>query len=63
MSLDIARQAAELHLNKIAEHFKPGAQLTLIVRTPTNNEADFVLSSEHDLNEAVAALNRRIDAH
>lgn len=59
--LDQVHQAASLYLNKIAEFFKPGVRVTLLVRSPDNDEADFVLSSD-DLELAVEALKRRMGA-
>lgn len=48
----------EQHLNRIAKNFKPGVKLTLIARTPGNDEADFVLSID-DIDEAIKVLERR----
>jgi hypothetical protein len=49
------------YLNQIAKNFKTGAKLTLIVRTPGNDEADFVLTID-DLDEAIKVLERRRDS-
>lgn len=54
---DVQTFAAE-KLNEIAVCFKPGAKLTLLVRTPGNDNADFCLSND-DLAEAIKALHRR----
>jgi hypothetical protein len=46
-------------LELVAENFKPGAKITLVVRTPSNDEADFILTDEPDLNKVVDVLKRR----
>lgn len=56
--LKFATQEASKHLNIIASLFKAGAKLTLLVRTPGNDEADFCLTND-DLAEAIMALERR----
>lgn len=38
--------------------FKPGTKLTIIARTPGNNEADVLVTSESDLSELQALLTR-----
>lgn len=48
-------------LNEVAGCFKPGVKLTLVARTPGNNEADFVLTND-SLAQAIAALRRRTEA-
>lgn len=42
----------------IAPIFKPGVQLTFIARTPGNDEADVLVTTERDLNEIVAVVQR-----
>lgn len=59
---EVAERITE-HLKEIAEFFNPGVHITLVVRTPGNDEADFVLSSELDLGNAMDALERRKKAH
>jgi hypothetical protein len=43
--------------NALARHlepiFKPGVKLTLIARTPGNNEADVLVSAESDLQDVM----------
>jgi len=51
-------QEAQRHLNIIASMFKDGAKLTLLVRAPGNDDADFCLTND-DLEEAIKGLNRR----
>lgn len=45
-------------MNIIASMFKEGAKLTLLVRTPGNDEADFCLTND-DLDEAISVIERR----
>lgn len=47
----------EMHLNRIHENFVPGSKVTLIVRTPGNDEADFLLTID-DLNEVAKVIER-----
>ena len=56
--LSEVQQIASAKLEEIAECFKPGAKLTLLVRTPGNDDADFLLTND-DLSEAIKALQRR----
>lgn len=58
--LDIATNEAAYHLEKIQGLFKR-AKVTLICRTPGNDEADFVLTDDEP-REAIRALERRISA-
>ena len=48
------------HMNYILKSFKPGAKITVIVRAPNYPERDFMLTSEDDLNEAKAVIERRM---
>jgi hypothetical protein len=57
-NLALVGEQCNQHLNEIAEYFKPGVKLTLLARTPGNDEADFVLTND-TLQDAVAALERR----
>jgi len=56
--VNAAADRASDHLNSIAGLFKPGAKLTLLVRTPGNEEADFLLTND-DLGEAIKLIERR----
>jgi hypothetical protein len=38
----------------LAPIFKPGTQLTFIARTPGNDEADVLVTTERDVNDIVA---------
>ena len=44
----------------LAPLFKPGTQLTFIARTPGNDEADVLVTSERDLNDIVALALRSL---
>lgn len=52
----LLREACEKSLKKLLHHFKPGVRLTLIARTPGNDEAEFVISQDdlQDLSDALA---------
>lgn len=43
------RQAVSEHMDSILSNFKAGAKITVLVRTPSNNEADFVLTNDERL--------------
>lgn len=53
---DVAR-----HMDEILTHFKPGAKITLIVRTPGNDRADFCMTDDA-IDDVVALLARRKEA-
>lgn len=57
MTLDEVRGVASRCMDEIIECFKPGAKITLIVRTPGHDEGDFCLSSDSD--EGVRAVVAR----
>jgi hypothetical protein len=42
----------------VAPIFKPGVKLTLTVRTPGDSEADVLVTSEADLQDVIALLER-----
>lgn len=44
----------------LAPLFKRGTQLTFIARTPGNDEADVLVTSERDLNDVVALVLRSL---
>lgn len=66
----MALNPAELHalnarigrlLDKhLAPIFKPGTQITFIARTPGNDEADVLVTTERDLNNLVALVLRSV---
>ena len=45
-------------VQKVEPLFKVGTELTLIARTPGNNEADVLVSSEQNLDEIIALIER-----
>lgn len=58
MTLEEVHNAASIHLSEIAEYFKSGVKLTLLVRTPGDDDADFILTND-DLDEVIKAIERR----
>ncbi len=52
-------QDVEARLNQIADNFKRGAKITLIVRTPGNDDADFIMTTDQP-RDIRAALDRRL---
>lgn len=60
MNLLLTQQSVSEHLDRIAKHFK-NPRITLLVRTPGNDEADFVMTSDAP-DEAITALQRRFSA-
>ena len=61
MDLNEVTRQVGMHLERIAELFKPEIKLTLIARLPGNDEADFLLTSD-DLGEALKLIKRRLKA-
>ena len=60
-SLAVVSMHIEVHLNDIARLFKKGAKLTLLVRAPSDDEADFIMTID-DITNIRAALDRRFGA-
>lgn len=56
--LDEVRDRVAQHMLEIVKLWKPGAKITVIVRTPTNDRADFLMSDD-DLAQVVALVERR----
>jgi hypothetical protein len=51
------------HMDRILEMFKPGAKITVCVRSPNvPGDTDFILTND-DLTEARAALQRQQESH
>ncbi len=59
LDLESLRQKCSAHLEMIGSNFTPDCKLTLVVRKPGNDEADFVLSNDKK-PEIVKAVNRRL---
>lgn len=59
MSDKLHQAAAEVssHMDQILRLFKPGRKITVIVRTPGNGEADFLMTDD-DLDEVVGLVQR-----
>lgn len=55
---DLNQRLGSILVRHVEPLFKDGTQLTIIARTPGNNEADVLVSSEHDLSEVVALVER-----
>jgi len=55
--LEYTKLEASGHLDDIAKLFIQSAKLTLIVRIPDNDDADFLLTND-DLKETTKALER-----
>ena len=56
--LEFVTEKVADRMDQILTHFKPGAKITVLVRTPGNDEADFCPSND-DIVQAIAALQRR----
>lgn len=58
---DLLQRAAErvqASMDEILANFKPGAKITVLVRTPDKPTADFCMTSD-DLDEVIAMVQRR----
>jgi len=55
----------ETYLDDIKKHWKEGAFITLIVRTPfldkQGMDGDLLITDENDLNDVIKAIQKRID--
>jgi hypothetical protein len=49
------------HMDAILANFKPGAKITVLVRTPGKPTANFCMTSD-ELDEVAAMVQRRKDA-
>lgn len=56
--LEHVREICEQKLSEIARCFTADCKITLIVRKPDNDEADFVLTNDQ-FSEAIKVLERR----
>lgn len=56
--LEQVRNQVADHMTSILALFKPGARITVIVRTPTNDRADFLMSNDN-LTSVAALIERR----
>lgn len=59
--VELTAQRIGEHLNEIARYFKPGVQVTLMVRRPDEPTQDFVLTSEGPdaADDLIAMIRRR----
>lgn len=56
--IDRVRENVAEQMVQILANFKPGCLITVLVRTPTNNEADFMLTNEIELDEVIRMVKR-----
>lgn len=56
--LENTRVFVSARMNEILSKFKPGTKITVLVRTPGNDEADFVLSDEESFEPVEAMIER-----
>lgn len=62
LALAEVQQAIVKYAAEIQAMFLPGAKITIIIRgIPGNNETDLLITDDEPA-EAIAAINRRIDA-
>ena len=57
MMVELNAKIAAILQRHVEPIFKPGTKLTIIARTPGNNEADVLVSSD-DLSELSALIER-----
>lgn len=55
--LAYARKESAWYMDRILELFKPGKKITILVRDPTDNEADFMMTNDQ-IPDLVAMLER-----
>lgn len=56
--MELNMRLGSILVQKVEPLFKPGTELTIIARTPGNNEADVLVSSEQNLDEIIALVER-----
>lgn len=61
MSLQEVIEQCSDHMTRISRMFKPGAEVTLIVRSPDHPDRDFMLTNDEP-DELRALLERRLPA-
>ena len=59
--LERVKYEASNHMDSIHRLFKPEVRLTLIARTPGNDDTDFMLTDD-DLSEVARLIERRKEA-
>ena len=63
INLQLTTQTVSDHMDRILQCFKPGAKITVIVRSPQiPGDTDFILTND-DLEEAVTAIRRQQKNH
>lgn len=58
LQLAFTAETVSARMDEILACFKRGAKITVIVRTPGNDAADFLMTSD-SLDEAITLLERR----
>jgi pyoverdine/dityrosine biosynthesis protein Dit1 len=56
--LQNAQETCADYMERIVKLFKPGAKITVIVRTPYHPDRDFVMTDDN-ITDAIDALTRR----
>lgn len=56
--VEMTRDAVSGYMERILRYFKPNAKITVIIRTPGNDNADMVLTND-TLEQAVSVLARQ----
>lgn len=56
--LSLVKEEVATRMDEILGMFKPGAKISVLVRTPGNPDADFMMTNDA-LEEAMALLERR----
>lgn len=59
MNLEEIQMTCEAHLELISKNFTPDCKITLVVRKPENDEADFILSNDSK-EEIIKVIERRL---
>ncbi|OMQ44954.1 hypothetical protein [Ensifer sp. 1H6] len=56
--LQIVQETVSDHMDQMLANFKAGAKITVLIRTPGKDEADFLMTSD-DLDDVIDAVQRR----
>lgn len=59
LKLEETRQMCSAYLDAISKQFNDGVKVTLVVRTPLNAKADFILTSDTK-EAAIEAIQRTL---
>lgn len=61
LDLHFAQQNVANSMDKILTNFKEGSKITVVVRQPDNDEADFMMTSDN-LADVIKTIERRMKA-